>query len=95
MAASPEKEKKARRPTALKRLIQSEKKRMINKSFTSKMRTAIRGFETACKAGDTAALEPELNKVYSLLDKGVKKGIVKKNQASRKKSRLALRIPKA
>jgi len=80
--------KKVKRPTALKRDIQNEKKRLINKSFKSKMRTSIRTFEETLTAGSIEAIKEKLNEVYSLLDKAVKRNILKINAASRKKSRL-------
>lgn len=79
---------KVKRPTALKRDIQNEKKRLINKSFKSKMRTSIRTFEETLTAGNVETIKEKLNEVYSLLDKAVKRNIIKINVASRKKSRL-------
>lgn len=83
--------KKVKRPTPLKRDIQNEKRRLINKSFKSQVRTAIRYFEESLPKGEEASIQEKLNHVYSLMDKGVKKGIYKLNKASRTKSRLAAR----
>jgi len=87
-----EKVKKVKRPTALKRDIQNEKRRLINKAFKSKIRTTVRQFEELLPKADTAAITEKLNEIYSLMDKGVKKGIFKINKASRTKSRLTARI---
>lgn len=83
--------KKVKRPTALKRDIQNEKRRLRNKTFKSQVRTAIRHFEESLPKGEPDAIKEKLNTVYSLMDKGVKKGVFKINKASRTKSRLTAR----
>lgn len=83
--------KKVKRPTALKRDIQNEKRRLRNKAFKSQVRTAIRQFEEILSKGEPEAVKEKLNTVYSLMDKGVKKGVFKINKASRTKSRLTAR----
>lgn len=83
---------KVKRPTARKRDLQNEKRRLQNKIFKSKAKTSIRQLEDALSQGDAAQIGTSLNAVYSSLDKGVKKGVYKQNTASRLKSRLAARI---
>lgn len=90
-----DKNKKVKRPTALKRNMQSEKRRLVNKSYRASVRTAIRSFEEELVKGDAAAIKQKLNEVNSLMDKGVKSGVYKLNKASRTKSRLAARSAKA
>lgn len=85
MAEQANKSKK-KRPTAEKREIQSLKKRMINKSHKSCIRTSIRGLEESLKENKSQEADTFLNKLFSLYDKGVKKGIIKRNKADRKKS---------
>ena len=93
MASAPEgKQQKTRRPTALKRAEQSEKRNLRNNSFKSRVRTAMRHFQEASQAGDSAAITARLSEVYSLMDKGVKKGIYKANKANRTKSRVTQRV---
>lgn len=82
---------KVKRPTPLKRDDQNEKRRLRNKSFRASVRTAIRQFEAAIPKGEQADIKKQLDNVYSLMDKGVKKGVYKLNKASRTKSRLAAR----
>ena len=84
-------EKKAKRPTALKRDLQNEKRRMNNRIYKSRVRTAIRAFQESVTKGDQSATTEKLNEVYSILDKCAKKGIFKVNKVSRTKSRLAAR----
>jgi len=84
--------KKAKRPTALKRHIQSEKRKARNKSFKSKVATAIKALEKSLKTAEDAG---KLQDVYSIADKGVKKGILKANKAARIKSRMTKKVAKS
>lgn len=86
------KTKKVKRPTALKRDDQSEKRRQRNRIFKSTVRTAVRDFEEVLKKGDKDRIQEQVNVVYSMMDKGVKRGVYKKNKASRTKSRIAARL---
>ncbi len=83
---------KERQPTAKKRQIQSEKRRLENKTFKSRVRTAVRSFEEALKASNSEDTTDKLNELYSLYDKGVKKGVYKANKAARSKSRFAAKV---
>jgi small subunit ribosomal protein S20 len=84
--------KKAKRPSALKRHMQSEKRRLKNKTFKSKIATSIKALEKSIKTAEDAG---KLEQVYSLADKGVKKGIFKANKAARIKSRMTKKVSKA
>lgn len=85
------KEKKIKRPTAIKRDLQSKKRRLNNKVYKSRVRTSIRALQDAVAKGDQTVVTEKLNEAYSVLDKCVKKGVYKINKASRTKSRLAAR----
>lgn len=89
MAEEKKEKKKERRPSAQKRDLQSEKRRLINRNFKSQVRTAIRILEDALPKKDAALNKKHLSEIYSLMDKGVKKGIFKPNKANRTKARLA------
>lgn len=91
MAKQDEKNKKVKRPTALKRDLQNEKRRLNNRVYKSRVRTAVRAFHETLEKGDQAATTEKLNEVYSILDKCAKKGVFKVNKVSRTKSRLAAR----
>lgn len=91
MAKAVEK-KKVKTPTAQKRDIQNEKRRLINKSFKAGVRTAIRKLETDLVSGDADSIKENLNQVYSQMDKAVKRGIFTQNKASRSKARLSARV---
>lgn len=87
------KEVKQRRSTAEKRILQSKKRETRNYAFKSSVRTAIRRFEETLSEGkDEAALKASLNNVYSMMDRGVKRGLFKLNKASRTKARLTQRV---
>ena len=92
----PEQKKKdenARQPSALKRDIQSEKRRLRNRSLRSNVMTAIHSFETSLEKKEAPeSIKTKLDAVYSLMDKGVKQGIFKTNKAARTKSRLTARV---
>lgn len=84
--------KQTKRPSALKRVIQSKKKRLRSKSFKASVQTAVRALKEAQSRQDAQeSITEKLNKVYSLLDKGVKKGFYKTNKAARTKSRLTVK----
>lgn len=89
MAGEKKVTEKKRRPTAEKRMIQNEKRRMINKAFKSKTRTTLRKFEECLEKGDPVVIKTTLNEVNSQMDRGVKRGIFKLNKARRTKSRCA------
>lgn len=72
--------------SAFKRLRQQEKRRLYNKANRSKMRTFIKKVKTA-QNREEALLR--LNEAFSVIDKMAKKGIIHKNNAARKKARLA------
>lgn len=84
-----EKKAKTKRPTALKRDIQNEKRRANNRSFKSKVKTAIRSFETESSQKNETEAKARLSGVFSLLDKGVKMGIYKLNKVARLKSKFS------
>ena len=80
---------KEKRPTALKRDLQNERKRLANRSFQAKVNTAIRSLRECIAKKDKTASQTQLSNVFSLMDKGVKTGMFKLNKASRTKSRLS------
>ena len=77
---------------AKKAARQSVKRAQRNQSVRRTTRTAIVGARRAVRSGDTEVAEPAIRHAISLLDKAVKKGILHKNNASRRKSRLAARL---
>jgi small subunit ribosomal protein S20 len=79
------------RSSAQKRALQSEKRRLANRSYRAKVATAIRGYKDALEQKKSAdETKQKLNLIFSLMDRGVKKGIYKPGKAARTKSRLSV-----
>jgi small subunit ribosomal protein S20 len=80
--------------SAIKRMKQNEKRRLRNVIMKSKIKTAIRRFNESLANNTIELKQKRLSEVTSLLDKAAQKGIIHKNKAARKKSRLALTLQK-
>lgn len=80
--------------SAKKRVKVIEKKTLINQMHKTAMKTAVKKFETAVEAKDTANTAALFNEAVKKIDQGVKHGIIHKNTAARKKSQLALKLAK-
>jgi small subunit ribosomal protein S20 len=77
--------------SAVKKMRQDVKRDARNKSVKTNMKTSIKNvFETLQK--DVEGAEKLLSKAYSAIDVALKKNLIKKNNAARKKSRLARAI---
>jgi small subunit ribosomal protein S20 len=82
----------ANSPQAKKRARQNERRFEINKARRSRIRTYLRKVEEAIASGDKVASAAALKSVQPELMRGVTKGVLHKNTASRKMSRLAARV---
>lgn len=78
-----------------KRVRQSEKRRLINKSNRGRLRTSIRKLRAAMSAGQAEELNTLLPTTISTIDKAVQKGVLHRNAAARYKSRLTARVNQA
>lgn len=78
-----------------KRVRQSEKRRLVNKSNRGRLRTSIRKLRAAMTAGKTDELQTLLPETISTIDKAVQKGVLHRNAAARYKSRLTVRVNQA
>ncbi|MDB5490939.1 MAG: ribosomal protein [Micavibrio sp.] len=78
--------------SAKKRVKRNEHRATINGARRNSIRTFIKKVEAALLAGDANAATEALKVVQPELARGVSKGIVEKNAASRKMSRLSARI---
>jgi small subunit ribosomal protein S20 len=92
MANDKKQEKKERKPSALKRDQQSERRRIKNKQFRATVKTAIKSLESSLKEKQVEVAKDKLSQVFSLMDKGVKTGVFTKNKANRTKSRLGKHV---
>lgn len=73
----------------MKRDITNNKKRLLNASFNSSLKTAVKAFEVAVQSGDKAKAAEAYSFACKKLDKSLSKGINHKNYVARQKSRLA------
>jgi small subunit ribosomal protein S20 len=81
--------------SALKRAKTTRIRTARNAVDKSMMKTAIRHFETALEEGSLELAKEKLNNVVKVVDKLASKGIIHKNTAARKKSRLTRKLNKA
>ena len=79
----------ANHPSALKRHRQSEKRRLRNRAAKTRLRHLVREVRTALTARDADAASKTLARASRELDKAVTKGVLHRNSAARKISRLA------
>jgi len=78
--------------SAKKRLRQNIKQNLRNRSYKSALKTQIKNFLGVVKEGNVQAAEKELHLTIKKIDKAASKGILHKNTASRKKSRLTKKL---
>lgn len=81
--------------SALKRARQTESKTTRNRANKSRLRGALRALREAIAKGDKAATQTAYRSTVSVVDKGVQKGVIHKNTASRYKARLNARAKAA
>ncbi|RJX38250.1 30S ribosomal protein S20 [Paenibacillus pinisoli] len=78
--------------SAIKRVKTNEKRRALNASQKSALRSAVKTADQAIAGTDVDAAKAALITASKKLDKAVTKGLIHKNAAARKKSRLAKRL---
>jgi small subunit ribosomal protein S20 len=82
----------ANTPSAKKAVRKISRRTAINKSRRSRVRGFVRKVEEAIASGDKAAAEAALKVAQPELMRGATKGVLHRNTASRKVSRLAKRV---
>ncbi|HEX5185227.1 MAG TPA: 30S ribosomal protein S20 [Allosphingosinicella sp.] len=82
----------ANTPQAKKRIRRNQRRADINRTRVSRIRTFVKQVESAIAAGDKKQALAALEKVQPELGRGVSKGVLHKNTAARKFSRLTKRI---
>ena len=82
--------------SAKKRILTAERNYKRNLDFKSSLKTAVKSALVLAQAKekDQEAIKSALSKAYQLCDKAVSKGILHKNTAARKKSRLTKAVNK-
>ena len=84
----------ANHKSAKKRIRRNQARAEINKSRISRIRTFIKKVESAIGTGDVVAAKLALKEAQPEIMRGVSKGVLHKNTASRKMSRLAASVKK-
>ncbi len=80
--------------SAKKRVLTSAKKAQANKAVNTTVKSAVKKVRTAVEAGDKAAAQEAFRAAEVTIDKAATKGVLHKNTASRKVSRLASAVDK-
>jgi small subunit ribosomal protein S20 len=78
--------------SAIKRVRQSARRRVRNRIVRSSMRTFVKKARTILEEGDKALAAGAVREAISALDKAAQKGIIHRNSADRRKSRLMKRL---
>ncbi len=79
----------------IKRNRQNELRRQRNKAARSSLRTKVKRYLEAADSGDPNTAQEAYRTVTSALDKAAAKGVIHKNTAANKKSRLAKRLARS
>lgn len=82
----------ANHKSAEKRARQIERRSAVNRARTSRIKTFVKKVEAAIATGDKSAAAEALRSAQPELQRGVTKGVVHKNTAARKLSRLSARV---
>jgi len=80
--------------SAKKRIRQNETRRVRNRAKTSALRTELKKAQAALAGGDKGAVEAALRLTNKLLDRAAAKRLIHRNEAARRKSRLAVKAAK-
>lgn len=81
--------------SAKKRVRQNVKRRALNRWRLRTMRTAIKSFDKALADGQLDAATDAFKAASAIVDKSAQKGVIHRNQAARRKSRMNARLKKA
>jgi small subunit ribosomal protein S20 len=84
----------AQHKSALKRIRRDTKQTLLNHARIARVRTFIKKVEGAAALGDKAAAQSALNLAQPEIMRGVTKGVLHRNTAARKMSRLNARVAK-
>ncbi|HEX9646222.1 MAG TPA: 30S ribosomal protein S20 [Alphaproteobacteria bacterium] len=78
--------------SAKKRVLRNEARRQVNRARVSRLRTFLKKVEAAIAGGDAAAAQGALRAAQPEIMRGAGTGVIHKNTARRKLSRLSARI---
>ncbi len=77
---------------AEKAIRQSARRRVRNRVVRTTTRTEVKNAQALIAASDTAAAEKATVEAISALDNAAKRGVIKRNNAARRKSRLMKKL---
>lgn len=80
--------------SAKKRILVDRRNAERNKAIKSKVKTAVKGVDTAIAAGDKDAASKALTTAISEINRAASKGVFHKKTASRKISRITIAVNK-
>jgi small subunit ribosomal protein S20 len=80
--------------SAKKRIRQNEKRRLRNREILSRTRTHVKHARKVVESGDYTTSQEAVKKAISELDRAASKGVIHKNNAARRKSRLIAHLNK-
>ena len=80
--------------SAKKRILASHKKAEANKAVKTGVKTAVKKVNAAVESGDKAAAQEALKAASSTINRAASKGVLHKNNAARKVSRLSEKVSK-
>lgn len=81
--------------SAKKRIKVTQTKTLRNQRIKSALKTMIKKFEVSLENNEIANATTEFSQITKALDMATSKGVLHRNKAARKKSRLALKLNKA
>ncbi len=82
----------AHHKSAIKRIRQTERRRVVNRMRVGEIRTFVKKVETEILGGNKTAAQEALKMAQPILMSGVTKGVLHRNTVSRKLSRLSASI---
>jgi small subunit ribosomal protein S20 len=82
----------ANHKSALKKIKQDKVRQMRNKAYKTRLKNVVKSVEAAISESNKEAAQTALQEAVSTLDRVASKGIIHKNKAARKKSRLTKKV---
>jgi small subunit ribosomal protein S20 len=82
----------AHHKSAKKRIRQTARRTDVNRNRVSRIRTFVKRFELAAASGDKDAAQAALRAAMPELQRGVSRGVIHRNTAARKISRMSARV---
>ena len=82
----------ANHKSAIKKMRQDEVRRLRNKAYRTRYKNVVKAVEAAIKQRNIDAAKEAFHTAVSIIDRIASKGVIHKNKAARKKSRLAKKV---